>query len=562
MSVTRSSLVGFLLFGIISIALPLTVFFSQKQQQTQQHAASSTVNAPVYRGVDLFGGWQGLYGGVDTFASPVTLDYFKSKELTTFRVGFAWPHLQPALNGSLDSNYLTMMDALVANAKARGQQVAFVPLPGDYNGNQVGSSSVPQSAFNDLWTKLATHYKNETAIWGYDLLNEPAMGDQWNTGIAPQAIAAIRKVDMTHPIIVPTSTGGYGYNWKFHTVGLPMQDPANSLIYEAHFYFDTPPNGQYPNVNAAPTDVNIGVERATDFVNWCNTNNQKCYAGEYGIPGGWTDGNATCTNGAPNTNPVWLTVLDNFLTYLDQNHISGTYWAGGPYGDINDVGPTCSGKDRPQMAILIKHLGTNIATFPTPIPTVKISQNPIPTLQSGAIMFSLTICPHGLGNCGDNANPTGQGNTNPKHPQRTITLTFLNAQSQPVGTAQGTVTYTSSSGNFQGTISGNIPNGQYLVKVKIDGFLPKQTPGIITVTSGQTITIPSFALVTGDINNDGQLDILDYNMLIGCFGMKQNSASCTMPPTTQSPGTDINDDGIIDGADYNLFLRELSVQKG
>ena len=48
------------------------------------------------------------------------------------------------------------------------------------------------------------------------------------------------------------------------------------------------------------------------------------------------------------------------MTYLDQNRIFGTYWTGGPYGDINSVGPFCDAQgkfvDAVQMPILQRHL--------------------------------------------------------------------------------------------------------------------------------------------------------------------------------------------------------------
>ena len=303
-----------------------------------------------FRGVNLKGGDQGLYGSADTFGTGTTLDWLKGKGFTTLRVPFSWAHLQPSPDGPLDPAYLGMMDGLVAGAKQRGMRVAFVPLH---------RNDAPYPSLVDLWTKLATHYAGEQTIWGYDLMNEPD-GNAWNITTLPAIVAAIRAVDMSHTIIVETSTGGWGQDWAAHLEGLPVSDPAHNVLYEAHFYFDTPANGQYPHgttFDVPNGDLNIGVERATDFVTWCRTSGVRCYAGEYGIPGGWTDGNASCTNGTNYTDPRWLTVLDRFLGYLDQNHISGTYWEAGPFGDINDLGPTCSGHDRPQMAILQRHLG-------------------------------------------------------------------------------------------------------------------------------------------------------------------------------------------------------------
>lgn len=186
----------------------------------------------------------------------------------------------------------------------------------------------------------------------------------------------------------------------------------------------------------------------------------------------------------------------------------------------------------------------------------------IPTAPQGTINFLINLCPHGLGNCGDNVKPGSPGNKNIKHPTRAITVTFLDSHNTAVKTAQGTVSYDVASGTFTGVVNTVVPDGNYLITIKTPGFLVKQAPRIFTVTQGKQTTVPAFELITGDINSDGQVDILDYNILTGCYGTKQNTSSCAMPPTTQTSGADMNDDGLVDPVDYNLFLRELSVQRG
>ncbi|HEV2339980.1 MAG TPA: hypothetical protein VGT05_04460 [Patescibacteria group bacterium] len=205
------------------------------------------------------------------------------------------------------------------------------------------------------------------------------------------------------------------------------------------------------------------------------------------------------------------------------------------------------------------------AGMPSLQPTPTFSLTPVPTVSQGQTTFHITICPHGLGNCGDNVSSSSGKNTAPLHTARAVTVT-LTTTSAPVATVTGTVQYVPTSGNFQGTVgANNLPSGQYTVTVKMDGFLSKQIPGVITASQGQTITLPSVSLVNGDIVNVGQLDLTDYNILVSCYGTQVNTSLCPAQfrPSTLSPGADIlDDDGQVDGGDYNEFLREVSVQKG
>lgn len=193
-----------------------------------------------------------------------------------------------------------------------------------------------------------------------------------------------------------------------------------------------------------------------------------------------------------------------------------------------------------------------------------LSDNALANTRSAAssTQVSVTICPHGLGNCGDSVNSNGGGNINPKHTQRTVTVSAFDANNQLASSGQGTVIYSSSTNTFSGTINlTNITSGNYTMTVKMDNFLSARSVGFQTVTTGTPISLPQVSVITGDIDNDDQLDILDYNILISCFGSKLALSSCSAPITTQSPGADINDDGKVDGIDYNLLIREFSVLK-
>lgn len=269
--------------------------------------------------------------------------------------------MQPTLNGALDAIQLGYMDTFIAAARARNVRVVLdqqnfdryriqrTPPPA-YDPSQnivVGSTaSVPITAFADFWRRMAAHYASETAIAGYDLTNEPNnTGGRW-PATAQAAVTAIRQVDTVHTIIVEGENYAAASTWTTYNENLHISDPANNLVYSAHEYFDASAageyNGSYDAEGAYPT---LGVDRAMPFVDWLQRHGFRGYFGEYGVP---------------NDDARWLVVLDNFLTYIDNAGLDGTYWAGGPFLDgyrlsINPNPGT--GQDAPQMATLMQHLG-------------------------------------------------------------------------------------------------------------------------------------------------------------------------------------------------------------
>ena len=112
-----------------------------------------------------------------------------------------------------------------------------------------------------------------------------------------------------------------------------------------------------------------------------------------------------------------------------------------------------------------------------------MSVTPTPVLNTTTLSFP-TILLHGIGNGGDSVNPNSIGNTNPLTPNRTLTVQIYNSSNQLVTTQTGTITYSSVSGAFSGSVNlGQIATGSYIVKVKTDKYLERQVPGIIQITS-------------------------------------------------------------------------------
>jgi len=132
-----------------------------------------------------------------------------------------------------------------------------------------------------------------------------------------------------------------------------------------------------------------------------------------------------------------------------------------------------------------------------------------------------------------------------------------------VATRSSTLIYASSSGNFKGYVDmgTNIPLGDYTIKVKSDQYLRNAFPGIQKIPPQSPIQMPDITLITGDVLSDNKLNILDYNILFGCFktDLFPIPRSCT---SNQSISADLTDEGSVNMYDINLFIRELSVQAG
>jgi len=93
-----------------------------------------------------------------------------------------------------------------------------------------------QEGFVRLWEKMARRYRDEPAVWGYDLVNEPVEGlvadGLWDwRRLALETARRIRAIDPHHAIIVePTPWGApEGLDWLE-----PLDVPG--VVYSAHMY--------------------------------------------------------------------------------------------------------------------------------------------------------------------------------------------------------------------------------------------------------------------------------------------------------------------------------------
>ncbi len=166
---------------------------------------------------------------------------------------------------------------------------------------------------------------------------------------------------------------------------------------------------------------------------------------------------------------------------------------------------------------------------------------------------------------------------------RAVTVYLSTGTSLNDGTPQyeyqktGTALYSpDNSGFYKGVIDlgTDVPAGQYIVAVRTSNSLSQQATGFVTITPTNTVIVNFPALVSGNVydstidnttpTNDNQLDILDYNAIMDNW---LNPDLCTTSNNQTVCNTirtraDLNADGVVDVLDYNLFIRELSVQRG
>jgi endoglucanase len=292
---------------------------------------------PKLVGTNMGGGdmdWQSLPPVSGTnYLFPDTQDIAYALSLpglNFIRLIFCWEALQPTLNGAFNTTYFNQMNALVSQITAAKCYVMLDPHPDDQNngvyagymGNLIGSSQVPDSAFANLWSQLATTYKNNPYVI-FGSVNEPNNQSTMQYFTAAQSqITAIRATGATNLIMI----GGNDYqcaatysnaNWydtaspqvSNATGFLTLKDPLNNTVISVHSYVDSDLSGTTTDITSAQAFVN----NLTPLVSWARTNKLMIHISEF-----------ACSA----TNSLASSACANMLTYMKQNEdvILGCAW--------------------------------------------------------------------------------------------------------------------------------------------------------------------------------------------------------------------------------------------
>jgi endoglucanase len=286
----------------------------------------------------------GTFGVDYTYPTHSEIDYYAGKGLGVIRLPFLWERIQRSEFGALDATELGRLDDVVSYATGKGLKVDIDPHNYGYGfGNLIGSAQTPNSAFADLWGKLAAHFKsNSNVIFG--LMNEPhdQSASAW-LGSANAAIAAIRNAGAAQEILVPGSYWDGAWTWVSSdndtVVGAGVADPAHNFAFEVHQYLDSDGSG-----NSGAISTTVGVERLTAITQWAEQTGNRLFLGEVGVTSDQTN----------------LTALDAMLGYMQQHTGAWqgmTFWSGGPWwGNYQFSIEPQNGVDKPQMGILLQHL--------------------------------------------------------------------------------------------------------------------------------------------------------------------------------------------------------------
>jgi len=182
----------------------------------------------------------------DTYISREDIHQIKLAGYNSVRIPIHWK-----LFTTDDAEGFVLLDRVIGWCHQEGLLVVIDlhAAPGGQTGANIDDSNgwpwlytdaSAQQQTTDLWRRIAHRYRMETAVLGYDLLNEPLphypQMRQFDAKLEPlymRISTAIRSEDENHAIIL----GGAKWDGDFSVFGKPFD---SNLIYQCHTYWVPP----------------------------------------------------------------------------------------------------------------------------------------------------------------------------------------------------------------------------------------------------------------------------------------------------------------------------------
>ena len=183
-----------------------------------------------------------------SWITATDLDNIKNAGFNVVRVPVWWGQFYPlnnVSNSAWRADAFEVLDWLVSEAGARGIYViidmhgvvggqATSGDTGQQNNDSYWSNGNNQGNTAYMWWQIASHYKGNPTIAGYDLINEPtgAPNNQAVINAQNSLYQTVRSADPDHIVIMEGTWG----SWNWSMLPSPTQYGWTNVVYEMHEY--------------------------------------------------------------------------------------------------------------------------------------------------------------------------------------------------------------------------------------------------------------------------------------------------------------------------------------
>ncbi|KAH9840772.1 glycoside hydrolase superfamily [Rhodofomes roseus] len=293
------------------------------------------------------------------FAEPDAA-FFKSLGLNCIRIAISYRHFEDDMHPRvLKREGFKHLDRVIATCAKHGIYTILDmhTAPGGQNGGWHSDHGAHISGFwihkdfQDrmvwLWTEVAKHYKDETWIAGYNVLNEPA--DPAHSGLIAfydRVHAAIRSVDPNHALFLDGNTFASDFSGFPDDAGTRWPNAAYAIHDYSLYGFPSSPE-PYSRTEEQRRRMKRSYEKKRE---WMDARGLCVWNGEWGPVYARKDYEGAEMD---SINERRFAVLNDQLEMYQRDRLSWSIWL---YKDIGYQGMVHVAHSTPYMLLLREHL--------------------------------------------------------------------------------------------------------------------------------------------------------------------------------------------------------------